>query len=173
MRIDNTRTLYFAKKLKTDPIAIKQRGKTPPTLKDILSSFYFGLAAIHKVKRAKDNDLKRGAREVITMLKEMASYSQHNFQNKVHLLQAEYLSLNKSDDKARLEYIAAIEASQKSGFIHEEGISCELAGGHCEKFNKDDTKDALKFYKQAKECYLKWGSVMKAELMDAHIARLG
>ena len=172
MRIDNTRTLYFAKKLKTDPIAIKQRGKTPPTLKDILSSFYFGLAAIHKVKRAKDNDLKRGAREVITMLKEMASYSQHNFQNKVHLLQAEYLSLNKSDDKARLEYIAAIEASQKSGFIHEEGLACELAGGHCEKFNKDDTKDALKFYKQAKECYTKWGSVMKAELMDAHIARL-
>jgi len=97
---------------------------------------------------------------------------QHNFQNKVHILQAEYFSLNKNDDKAREEYTAAIEASQKSGFIHEEGISCELAGGHCEKFNKDDTKDALKYYKQAKECYVKWGSVMKAELMDAYIARL-
>jgi len=78
LRIDNTRTLYFAKKLKTDPIAIKQRGKTPPRSLDILSSFYFGLAAIHKVKRAKDNDLKRGAREVITMLKEMASYSEES-----------------------------------------------------------------------------------------------
>jgi len=108
---------------------------------------------------------------VITMLKEMASYSQHNYQNKVHILEAELISSGRKDRKARIEYKAAIEASQKSGFVHEEGLACELAGEHCERFR--DSKQALKFYKQAKTCYVKWGSVMKADLMDDHISRLG
>ena len=111
----------------------------------ILSSFYHGLAVIHKMKSRKDTYLKKTAKTVLTSLQTLACLSEQNdYHNKAHLIQAELCSaeticvtekiLGKCDMKARDAYDKAIESSRVSSIVNEEGLCCELAGKHCERF---------------------------------------
>ncbi len=79
--------------------------------------------------------------------------------SQVHLLEAEQFSFEKRIIEAQKSYDAAISTARSSGFIHEEGLACELAGYHYKKIG--DLSSALSFFGQAKRCYTEWGSRMK------------
>jgi hypothetical protein len=82
-------------------------------------------------------------------------------------LKAEYLSLSNKKQEADLEYDVAISSSRSSRFVHEEGLSCELAAIHY-KHHGDNDK-ALILLCRAQKCYEVWGSQMKVEEMSRQI----
>ena len=169
----NVRCQYFGSKIESE----EKSGQTTlgggtPKLMGVLSTFYYGLAAIDKLKRKKDNEMKRTAKASIDKMKEFAQFSKHNYENKALLLEAEHLSMDKRrHEQARNKYLEAIKASEESKLVHEQGLCCELAGKHCEK-SYNEPKQALIFYNQAKKCYKEWGSQMKVESMEKTIERL-
>lgn len=63
--------------------------------------------------------------------------------------------------KAKASYAAAISSARSSGFIHEQGLACELAGYHFKKIG--DYRSACSSFEQAKQCYTEWGSQTKVE----------
>ena len=79
----------------------------------------------------------------------------------VHLLEAEQFSFQKRNIKAQSSYAAAINSARLSGFIHEQGLACELAGYHFKKVS--DLPSAWISFEQAKQCYVEWGSQMKVD----------
>ena len=64
-------------------------------------------------------------------------------------------------NEATASYVASIKSAKASGFIHEQGLACELAGKHCKKLG--DNSSARNFFNQAKVCYTEWGSQMRAD----------
>jgi hypothetical protein len=74
-------------------------------------------------------------------------------------LEAEQFSFDKKNEEAHKSYAAAIDTACLSGFIHEQGLACELAGYHYKRVG--DLRSALSFFGQAKRCYTEWGSKMK------------
>ena len=65
------------------------------------------------------------------------------------------------DSEAKASYVDSINSAEASGFIHEQGLACELAGKHCKKLG--DNSSARNFFNQAKVCYTEWGSQMRAD----------
>ena len=166
------RCQYFASKIESEEKSGQSTLGGTPKLMGVLSTFYYGLAAIDKLKRRKDSELKRIAKASIDKMREFAQFSKHNYMNKALLLEAEHLSMDKrKHEQARNMYLDAIKASEQSKLVHEQGLCCELAGKHCEK-SCNEPKQALIFYNQAKKCYKEWGSKMKVESMDQTIERL-
>jgi hypothetical protein len=76
-------------------------------------------------------------------------------------LEAELRSNEGKDDEAMTSYVESINSAKASGFIHEQGLACELAGKHCKKVG--DNSSAQNFFNQAKVCYTEWGSLMRVE----------
>ena len=89
--------------------------------------------------------------------------SDHHF-SQLHLLMAEMSSFEGKNEGAQASYASAIAASAASRFIHEQGLSCELAARHYRKRGQVDA--ALALLQKAKECYAAWGSQMKVESID-------
>ncbi len=79
----------------------------------------------------------------------------------IHLLEAEQFSFENNNSEAHTSYAAAISSACLSGFVHEQGLACELAGYHYKKVG--DFRSALCFFGQAKRCYTEWGSQMKLD----------
>ena len=75
------------------------------------------------------------------------------------MLEAEEFSHDGKHDEAMASYVAAINSAQSYGFIHEQGLACELAGYHCK--NVGDRDAAWSFFNQAKRYYKEWGSELK------------
>lgn len=75
--------------------------------------------------------------------------------------------MSNKKQEADLEYDVAISSSRSSRFVHEEGLSCELAAIHY-KHHGDNDK-ALIFFSRAQKCYEVWGSQMKVEEMSRQI----
>ncbi len=75
--------------------------------------------------------------------------------------------MSNKKEEAELEYDVAISSSHSSRFVHEEGLSCELAAIHY-KHHRDNDK-ALLFFSRAQKCYEVWGSQMKVEEMSRQI----
>jgi hypothetical protein len=88
----------------------------------------------------------------------------------VQLLEAEQFSHQNKNSQAHASYIAAINSARSSGFIHEQGLACELAGYHYK--NVCDFNSARDFFGQAKQCYLEWGSLMKVESVSHQLDSL-
>jgi hypothetical protein len=76
-------------------------------------------------------------------------------------LEAEMKSHEGKHNKAKASYVASISSAEASGFIHEQGLACELAGKHCIKVG--DNSGAQNFFNQAKVCYTEWGSQMRID----------
>lgn len=108
--------------------------------------------------------------DAMAVLKPAAKLSPWNFQNKVHLLEAEMFSFEKRYDEARTSYAAAITSSCASRFVHEQGLSFELSGLHCKKIG--DSHTALDLLQRAKTCYQQWGSQMKVESINQQIEKV-
>ncbi|KAL3809613.1 hypothetical protein ACHAXA_011792 [Cyclostephanos tholiformis] len=125
----------------------------------ITISFIYGLNSF-QLRRIRPKTKQRAImRRSIQVLKTAATYSHRNFQNKVELLEAEEFSDDGKHDEAMASYVAAINSAQSNGFIHEQGLACELAGYHCK--NVGDRDAAWSFFNQAKRYYTEWGSELK------------
>ncbi|KAL7543491.1 hypothetical protein ACHAXR_012775 [Thalassiosira sp. AJA248-18] len=123
---------------------------------------YYGLNALSIINRKKSSrSLKETPSKALEALGEAVGYSKWNFDNKVHLLEAEICSSQGSIIQANEAYDAAILAAKEPGFIHEEGLACELAGVHYTKCQEN--KIAWEYFNQAKSCYEKWGSQLKVD----------
>ena len=88
----------------------------------------------------------------------------------VHLLEAEQFSFQNCNREAQASYAAAINSARSSGFIHEQGLACELAGYHFKKVL--DLRSAWSFFDQAKQCYIEWGSQMKVDSVSQQLTSL-
>ncbi len=88
----------------------------------------------------------------------------------VLLLEAEQFSLENQNDKAQASYAASINSARLSGFIHEQGLACELAGYHYKK--NGNSSIACSFFDQAKQCYEVWGSQMKVDCVTRELSLL-
>ena len=64
-------------------------------------------------------------------------------------------------------YNDSIEAAKKSGFIHEQGLACEKAAFYFMRIKKEEK--AVEYFKQARECYESWGSVMKVDFIQKEL----
>ena len=87
--------------------------------------------------------------------------------HQLHLVEAELSSYEGKNKKAKASYAAAITSARSSGFIHEQGLACELAGLHYKKIS--DHGSALTFLNDAKRCYAEWGSQMKVDSIDRRL----
>jgi hypothetical protein len=88
----------------------------------------------------------------------------------VHLLEAEQFSFQNRNSEAQSSYAAAINSARSSGFIHEQGLACELAGYHFKKVY--DLRSAWISFDQAKQCYVDWGSQMKVDSVSQQLTSL-
>merc|ERR1712216_116925 len=93
----------------------------------------------------------------------MGSASEHNFQHKLYVLQAEEAFCNNDFVSAKSFYEQAVAAAKKHRFINEEALSCELAGHFFLKVGDNET--AIQYFLQAHEKYHEWGAVAKSNLI--------
>eukprot|EP00970_Alexandrium_tamarense_P014649 scaffold4223_cov122-Alexandrium_tamarense.AAC.2 len=134
------------------------------TLRGMMLLFYQGIASFYTTKRVGRYTLKATTVHSINVLRKAAEDSKWNWQNKVALLEAELFSSENNFADAKVAYNSAIALSRSSKFVHEEGLSCELAANHYKKHG--DISTARQYYLQAKHCYNDWGSKVKGEMMD-------
>jgi hypothetical protein len=92
------------------------------------------------------------------------------YSSQVHLLEAEQFSYHCNDNKAKESYAAAISSARSSGFIHEQGLACELAGYHSKRVN--EFSSSWSFFDEAKRCYTEWGSQMKVDSVTQQLDSL-
>lgn len=135
--------------------------------------FYYGLSLIglKRQKTSKAARVKESLKDWLDVVQKAAKCSKWNFENKASLLRAERFSLGHNNEDAVIEYANAIQAAQSSHFIHEEGLACELAGGHYERLG--NAAKALELFRRAESCYETWGSIVKSRQMQEKITELG
>ena len=102
-------------------------------------------------------------KDATKVLKTASETSPANYANKLRLLEAEFYSFEKKNEAAKAAYEAAISLSRSNKFIHEQGLSAELAAIHFQRIG--DNEQAIRYFNEAKECYEKWGSQMKVEFI--------
>lgn len=98
---------------------------------------------------------------VILLLAKLTNIPLFSFITQFHLLEAESYSFHGNHEEAKASYAAAILAARRSRFVHEQGLTCEMAGFHYKKMG--DHNGAQDFFNQAKQCYEEWGSQMKVD----------
>ena len=91
-------------------------------------------------------------------------FSQWNFLNKLQLLEAEKYYCLRDIEKAKFFYNASISSATNHKFIHEEALSCELAGYFfSEELGQADL--ALSYFMRAHNKYTEWGAFAKVNAL--------
>lgn len=124
--------------------------------------------------RQKNTEHKREqALKIIEQIKIAAFHSEANHRHMLELLEAECEGVKKKHNRASVaeSYDDAIASARKSKFIHEEGLACEKAGFYHKRMKNDQS--AVKYFRQARECYEKWGSNFKVAFVQGELDRLG
>ena len=111
-------------------------------------------------------------RVIVEEMKVAAYHSEANHGHMLRLLEAEWNGVKKAHDGAAVaaSYEAAIAAARNSKFIHAEGLACEKAGSYHKRMK--DAQSAAKYFKQARECYAKWGSNVKVAFVQQELEAL-
>ena len=113
------------------------------------------------------------AQKIIEAVKVAAFHSEANHRHMLELLNAEWEGFMENHSRASVAksyYDKAIASARKSKFIHEEGLACEKAGFYHKRI-KDD-QSAVKYFRQARDCYEKWGSNFKVAFVQGELDRL-
>ena len=95
--------------------------------------------------------------------------SQHNFQHKAYLLEAEEAFCNNNHELATSLYEQAVSTARKHHFINDEALACELAGYYFLETGEQDT--AIQYFLQAHEKYHEWGAVAKSNMLFEFVQR--
>ena len=157
------------------------------SLRVVFVQFYWGLASLVVARRKATKQVLSDIDRYISIVENAAGFCMWNFRNKVALLKALRHSLRSQNAEAEGEisihivfflkygffltivdhcfhfteatFQIAVDLSQASKFVHEEGLCHELAGMHHEELG--EFQHALNSYRQAEKCYSTWGSQMK------------
>ena len=111
-------------------------------------------------------------RVIIAEMKVAAYHSEANHGHMLRLLEAEWSGVKEAHDGSAVaaSYEAAIAAARNAKFIHAEGLACEKAGFYHKRMK--DAQSAMKNFKQARECYEKWGSNVKVAFVQQELEAL-
>jgi len=145
-------------------------------LNEIWIRFYFGMNALQLLRK---NGLAAQVKiyeESIAILIEAEENSSGSFRNKILLMKAELMSIDRVRGAEEM-YDAAIDAARMNGFVHEEGLACERAAHHylnCYNVEKRLflLEKSWQYFLLAKNCYQKWGSKMKVNSIDRELEKL-
>jgi predicted negative regulator of RcsB-dependent stress response len=89
----------------------------------------------------------------------VSAYSQHNYGNKVSLLEAEIAVAEGKFHQARLKYESAIAQASEAKLWSEVGLACERMSFALLRRKRVD--DALNYFDQAASAYERWGATAK------------
>ncbi len=143
-------------------------------IEEVLLAFYSGLcsAALYK----ESSDLRESARllsefrEHIETVKKWADSCPENFQHKYYLMKAEEHFIIGENEEASVLYEKSINLAKENGFLHELGVSYELAGRY---YLKRGLKIAARNYlKGAYISYNEWGAFRKTEQLEEEFPNL-
>jgi PAS domain S-box-containing protein len=129
--------------------------------------FYTALSAAAYWKEAppdKQSELRELLIQHLAQLKEWAENCPSTFRDKYALAAAEFARIKGRDLKAMRLYEEAIQSAHENGFIHNEGIACEIAAKFC--LQQGFNSIANSYVRQARSCYLRWGAHSKVKQLD-------
>ena len=126
-----------------------------------MHTFYKGLIAFQEYRDGCGEELLDEGKKVYNEIAVWVKNSPANFANKLLLLEAEHQASLCNIVGARTAYEASVRSARDQGFLHEQGLSCELYG----KFLSSiiETNEAFIWLKCAHACYMQWGAVAKAD----------
>ncbi len=103
-------------------------------------------------------------------LKVWGSHAPSNYLHKFQLVEAELCRINGKHEEAIDHYDRAIELAKENDYVNEEALAYELAA----KFwlSKGKHEFAGPFIQKAYTCYLRWGAVKKAALIEKEYPQL-
>ena len=130
---------------------------------------------LDKVKKSMTLEKKKSDEicAIITAMEAAANHSQANHGHMLRLLEAEWKSVTAGtcdDAVVTVLYEVAIAAARDCKLINAQGLACEKAGFYHKRM-KDD-QSAAKYFKQARECYEKWGSNVKVAFVQRELDAL-
>ena len=129
-----------------------------------------GLASFWIYRQTNDPVWAERGRECKATMKNWAeTASQHNFQHKAYLLEAEEAFCNHNHELAKSLYEKAVSTARKHHFINDEALACELAGHLF--FQIEEMDMAMQYFLQAHEKYHEWGAVAKSSMLFEFVQR--
>ncbi|KAL7427037.1 hypothetical protein ACHAXH_001319 [Discostella pseudostelligera] len=133
----------------------------------IFNVFYDGLINFHFAGRTGDGRYRERGENALSQLRDWLRHSDWNFQNKFLLLNAEHYKITNDFINAATYYNESINAAKQHKFIHEEAMANELAGIFYSE--QGIYPQSLSYFKQAVECYRKWGASVIARELEIRI----
>jgi len=135
-------------------------------VKQIVDFFRVFIAGISAMSLARDTaaqgskmqDMGEKSTKIMTQL---CHHSSWNFENKLHLLQAELHYLNEDIVAANTSYTDSIASARAHKFLHEEALACELHGIFLIENKLVDM--GLEQLKMSACKYTEWGADMKVK----------
>ena len=133
--------------------------------------FYEGLTCFLQSFTATDSKEKTAwidrGRAIIAKVGLWLPFCNWNWENKQLLLEAMEMHTLENHESAELLYIRAIQSSHKHYFIHEEGISSELAGDFF--FERGNFPEAYALYMHSIKCFNEWGAAAVSKRVQNHL----
>jgi len=123
----------------------------------VIYTFYEGLIAFRTARAQPDVEKwpKIGGR-AIRSYQTWAKHSEWNFENKLLLLEAEWLLTKGEYDSAEKKYVASMESAHRHKFVHEEGLAMALMSHYFK--SRGDAGKEKEYLDGAIACYEKWGA---------------
>ncbi|MBK9264652.1 MAG: AAA family ATPase [Polyangiaceae bacterium] len=133
------------------------------------AEFYFYAAlAVAAAYQDATEEARAGFRKRLTnyedQLRQWSESCPDNFRSRHHLVSAEIARIDGRDHDAIVLYDKAIRFARESGFVHVEGLACELAGVFYNQRGYALLPAAN--LRQARKCYDRWGAKAKVRQLD-------
>jgi len=126
-------------------------------------TFFGGLASFWIHRQTKDSIWAERGRNARNAMKKWAQSSQHSFQHKLHLLEAEEAFSCMDVESAKSAYQNAISSAREHHFINDEALASELAGYFFLEIG--ERNEALQYFLLAHERYHEWGAIAKSSAL--------
>ncbi len=133
----------------------------------IIGVFFEGLTAYNIARRTRDDIWTTRGNAALTFIQHWYNSSHWNFENKLLLLQAEKSFTLGHLTEAQILYKDSITAAQRHKFIHEEGLSHELAGLFY--LNRGLRDEAHEAFSNSVRCFRTWGAYAVADRISVLI----
>jgi len=140
----------------------------------VLINFYQSLSLLAVAGKTEDADAKAEmvakVDENLVTMRNWAEHQPFNIQHKLDLVLAERARVSGDSLEAIKLYEAAIAGARKEGFLHEEGLGCELAAGLHDAMGSEQI--AGHYRTLAYGTYQRWGGGGKCAAMRAEYPEL-
>src|SRR5277367_6782964 len=129
--------------------------------------FYYSLAIAAVFETAslgRQAELREDLIEHLASFQRWAESCPATFAHKHSLVSAEWARLEGRDIEAMRLYEHAIHLAAARGFLQDQAIAKEVAARFCRSHRLDKMADS--YLEGARDCYLRWGAVVKVAQLD-------